>query len=1167
MFLPENHEIFKAYDENRLAIFIGAGLSLDFGLPTWQKLSNNLLKQANELNYISDELYEYYTENFDNKKIISVVKESFKENNDLDSFNKFFKNELQMDENHKRKLLTKTNNYSMLYDFFNREDNGFHGLFLTTNADLCLDYFFNNGIVNKPDDLSMDFEHTILYHFRNEKIIHLHGSINNMESLVFTQEEYNDRYSNEKYQKLLQIIFNEFTVLFIGYSLGDYELLSNLINCTPNNKKHYLLSGYPSKYMNKLCELEQKSFYEHLKIEVIPFKIEDASINYEELIITKKDEEFYINHKCIINKDFSDLFNKIKDLMVHKEIIEKPFDDQNSIIQLINNSKNNPNLLNTNGTTNYIRNIISEDKYSNFLFEELIKNDIPKEWYDFFYKNDLLNICNKRINVTLLIRFIFNLSKKEYVNDEFKDSFKKIIDNLLKFSPKVKNEYYLNLIFKTLLNMDNDNFDENYAIIGLEIFKKCNDFINYVELKNMLKKLYQKKYFDVINNYHRFILSFQIDGWIIRPYIDQELLNIFLNKYIEDIPTSELNKLIKLFIKNIKFILNKGISDVITSIYYIDEDESFNQEYLHNIVKSLKKSLVKIDKNLFISYVKKFYSCDDILFNRIAFYLIDKNYSLLKEIIWTNDKNPLNVYSAHEFSKLLDFHGKKLDNYEIEKMNKWIADCENFYNTSDEKIINSIKKGWYDKLDDSNPIVNKEIEKFDPSLESYDYSIIEHYNVTFGFPSSYLPDFQNKSNKEICKYILNEELNEIELKESLRDLLDLEPNRLNDIMDFKSLPDNLQSLIIFKLSDEKIFENIKNHDIILDYIYQINLKNKYDYNGIFWYLKKYISLKNSVNKEKIERILLKILETLNNYSNYHGELQYDFLNEPLSLLYDVMMLYLYKNKTKSIQKIINRLLNDNPHNELKYYLGKYTPLIYKSKKDFKGFLFKKIIKHHMDIHFLRGLLSWPQYISNELYEYLTENNSLNINFIEMMFNSEIRQKYPKIFIIFIIFNVLYRNQERLMDMLIEENITNNELEIIINIILPRNITDKTYPNFIKIWEKILSNTNDKRILKKLNQWIRNINKIDVKTFKLLKKSVKFVDERNCYMMMTYYQKLVEESPEYVGKLLLEQKVICPENDFLKYIIETMKIKNEQRLANTIIKKYEEKNPEIYHLFN
>jgi len=1070
-----------------------------------------------------------------------------------------------LDDNNEKKLLNKTNNYLMLYNFFNRDHNGFHGLFLTTNADLCLDYFFNKGVVNKPDDLSKDFEQTILYHFRNEKIIHLHGSINDMDSLVFTQEEYNDRYSNEKYQKLLQIIFNEFTVLFIGYSLGDYELLSNLISCTPNKKKHYLLCGYPSKSMDKLCKLEQKSFYEHLRLEVIPFKIEDKDINYEQIIIINKENEFNVNHKSIINKDFTDLFNKIKDFMNYKEIIEKPFDNQNTIIKLINNSKNNPQLLNTNRTKDYLKKIYHDQKYSNFLIEELIKNNIPKEWYDFFYKNDLLNIYHEKNNAELLIRFIFNISKKEYINKEFKDSFKNIIDNLLKFTPNVKNEYYLYLIFKTLLNINNTNFDENHANKSLEIFKKCNDFINYIELKNMLKKLYHKKFFCVVNDYYRFILSFQIDGWIIRSNIDKDLLNTFLNKYIEEIQTNELNYLIKLFIKNIKILLNNNIPDFITSIYNIDGDESFNQDYLHNIVKSLIKSLLKIDKNSLIKYVKEFYSCEDILFNRIAFYLIDKNYSILNNIIWNSEKSPLNVYSAHEFSKLLDNHGKELNNYEIEKIKEWINVCDNFYNTTEKKVLNSIKKGWYKKLDTSNPIVTKEIEKFDSAVEPFNYSIIEHYNATYGVSSTYLSNLKNKSNLEICEYILNEELNELELRESFRDLIEVEPDRLNKISDFQDLPNNLQSILFNKLSDEKTFENIKNHDTILDYIYQINLKNKYDYNVIFWYLKKYVSLGN-INKEKIEEILLKLLKTLNNYSYYNGELKYDFLNEPLSRLYDVMMLYLYKNKTKSIQETINRLLNKNPHNELKYYLGKYTPLIYRTEKDFKESLFGNIIKYHNDFHFLRGLLSWPQYVSNELYEYLTVNNPFNIDILETIYYSEFRQIYPKIFIIFIISNVLYRDEEKLMDILLENDITNNELEIIIDIILPKNITKKTYNNFIKIWEKILANTDDKLILNKINLWIRNINKIDEKTFGLLKKSVKYIDEKNCYMVMYGYQKIVEESPEYVGKLIIEQEVICQDIDILKNIIETLERKDKKRLANQIIKKYEEKNPEIYHIF-
>ncbi|MDO5851941.1 MAG: SIR2 family protein, partial [Methanobacteriaceae archaeon] len=271
--IPEEppEEIIRAYNDGYLAIFIGAGLSENFGIPLWGGLVNNLLNTClKNVDGFTKKDYNYYKSQ-DYKKAISYVKSILG-----DSFFEQIKTKLGKIKNWD----DENNIYKKLFEFMVDKDingniNDCSGIFLTTNADLCLDNFFNEKeIINSPDKLDENFHIHLEDADNNIKLVHLHGSIKDKDSLVFTDEDYLNQYKKTDYIKLLDIIFNKYTILFMGYSLSEWEILKFLIDNLDwkHQKKHFVLLGYPEDNTEKIIEINKiKNDHENNGLKIIPY--------------------------------------------------------------------------------------------------------------------------------------------------------------------------------------------------------------------------------------------------------------------------------------------------------------------------------------------------------------------------------------------------------------------------------------------------------------------------------------------------------------------------------------------------------------------------------------------------------------------------------------------------------------------------------------------------------------------------------------------------------------------------------------------------------------------------------------------------------------------------------------------------------------------------------
>jgi hypothetical protein len=118
--------------------------------------------------------------------------------------------------------------------------------YISTNYDTLFEDAFK--AINKTTDLfTINSEKQVEESFsKNNIVIKLHGDVDNQELLVMTAPEYHDRIKHPKYvDKLVELLFLTHTILFIGCSLEDDNILSMLYNCanlpTKNSRSKFIL--------------------------------------------------------------------------------------------------------------------------------------------------------------------------------------------------------------------------------------------------------------------------------------------------------------------------------------------------------------------------------------------------------------------------------------------------------------------------------------------------------------------------------------------------------------------------------------------------------------------------------------------------------------------------------------------------------------------------------------------------------------------------------------------------------------------------------------------------------------------------------------------------------------------------------------------------------------
>lgn len=250
-------EIKQAALDGDLVFFVGAGVSMLVGLPSWEGLAWKVLedlRQKRLLNY--SEMQQL--KGLDPKKLLSIAEVVAEQNTISLELSKH----LDIGESDKG-----------IYHYLNK----IGCACVTTNYDELLKPQFNQAKdgsataapvtrVNEKNDFHVGHLNV------PGTVVHLHGSKSRPEDMVFTTKKYLEHYDHETVKVFLEDLFKKKTILFIGYRLEESEILEHIlrrgrVQDTKNLKRRFVLMPFflsQTPLYEMLYKYYKKSFGVHL---------------------------------------------------------------------------------------------------------------------------------------------------------------------------------------------------------------------------------------------------------------------------------------------------------------------------------------------------------------------------------------------------------------------------------------------------------------------------------------------------------------------------------------------------------------------------------------------------------------------------------------------------------------------------------------------------------------------------------------------------------------------------------------------------------------------------------------------------------------------------------------------------------------------------------------
>ena len=230
---------------NQLAIFCGSGAVYDFTGIAWKDLFNEELNLGDDIvdNYYK--LASYYELVKDRSTLVSSITTRFNRKPNSDKYSEHIKNLLNLS-------ITE---------------------FWTTNYDEIIETMIENKIGIQPSIIYNSKNLSKYKENKKYKVYKLNGSISDSDSLVLTEEDYNNYYYKQKllFEHLKkELILKSF--IFIGYSFADKLILDCLTEIKQvfdkSSNIHYRLA-VNKKDKEQIQKLESNYFHHYYNIKTI----------------------------------------------------------------------------------------------------------------------------------------------------------------------------------------------------------------------------------------------------------------------------------------------------------------------------------------------------------------------------------------------------------------------------------------------------------------------------------------------------------------------------------------------------------------------------------------------------------------------------------------------------------------------------------------------------------------------------------------------------------------------------------------------------------------------------------------------------------------------------------------------------------------------------------
>lgn len=262
-------DIVTSFKEGKCSIFIGAGLSISSGLPSWKGLLEELIAEVVKLPYDTTTHVEEYNKLINDPAKYLLIAQDIK--NTLgklyfDLLQKIFTNP----------TLKPSPNHKLIADLPSK-------FIITTNYDNLIEKAYVVKLSDIPVTLTFTQSKEIAYKLWNKEffILKAHGDARiNKNEVIMTERDYRDiLFNSAGFQSALQVMFSTSTILFIGSSFSDpdFILLMRYLHTAYHGggPTHYILMNE-----NDILDVEARRYMEDFNLHTIRYNPEN---NYEQI--------------------------------------------------------------------------------------------------------------------------------------------------------------------------------------------------------------------------------------------------------------------------------------------------------------------------------------------------------------------------------------------------------------------------------------------------------------------------------------------------------------------------------------------------------------------------------------------------------------------------------------------------------------------------------------------------------------------------------------------------------------------------------------------------------------------------------------------------------------------------------------------------------------------
>ena len=574
-------KIKQAIDNNKLVVFVGAGVSANSKCPSWyelvEKFANELGISKEKINNISTEDFlkipQYYYIERGEKEYFDIINDVFDNNN----------------YNYKPNILDK-----LIFELN-------PSTIVTTNFDNLLEKTIQMEgqyytVVKQDRDLP--------YAPNDKLVIKMHGDVN-LKNIILKEEDYLN-YSNKfpLIENYLKGLFSTKTILFVGYSANDidFKLMFNWV-------KEQLKGHFQPAYIletEKNQERLEFNYYKDRGINILYYKeIEEEVTNFLGTQFESCLEDIRGKHLEKFLRYIKDY--NVKDTMKNRIYNQlKIFEGLNAIMpeDVLNRLRKELDGISLNGSNLIIPDNNFLDKIRKILYIKENKNEEDELEKIISDKNiiKIFNLLNKASIQKIEIYNCDNNHETKSINlyDYIKidnsledDEYEKLLQQFEFIELKNRLEYYL-------IDIPIENNEQLYLRKAYFLYRMGESVKAYIILKKVSVHCYSSKkylyWYIALFNMKHLSGKIRIEGYIQSQYtqILEEANKIDLDKEVMTLPINVQNS-IKSISKIISIdLFNERIQNVQDLLKKIKEDKYFLEKGGHVYNQNISELYINI---------------------------------------------------------------------------------------------------------------------------------------------------------------------------------------------------------------------------------------------------------------------------------------------------------------------------------------------------------------------------------------------------------------------------------------------------------------------------------------------------------------------------------------------------------------------------------------------